>query len=215
MISTQVPIRQGNPVLVLADMNGTLVHRSKTRLNCRTEPACEANKTFYYARPGAKDLIQFLLHAARTTEEGRRRVVFAFYTSMREANARPIADYLTGGRRVDIYERKFNKPDPSGEHDYDTMRDLPSVWSSVKPGSARGFTEENTVVIDDTLRKMRELPHNVLVVPPFEEDAVKKGTDDIMDYVKVYLDMLLVEEVQDSLDVRETLKARPLRLGFL
>ena len=72
-----------------------------------------------------------------------------------------------------------------------------------------------TVVIDDTLRKMRELPHNVLVVPPFEEDAVKKGTDDIMDYVKVYLDMLLDEEVQDSLDVRETLKARPLRLGFL
>ena len=210
-----MPIRQGNPVLVLADMNGTLVHRSKTRLTCKAEPACEANKTFYYARPGAKDLIQFLLHAARTTEEGRRRVVFAFYTSMREANARPIADYLTGGRRVDIYERKFNKADPSGEHDYDTMRDLPSVWSSVKPSSARGFTAENTVVIDDTLRKMRELPHNVLVVPPFEEDAVKKGTDDIMDYVKVYLDMLLDEEVQDSLDVRETLKARPLRLGFL
>ena len=144
--------------------------------------------------------------------------MFAFYTSMREANARPIADYLTGGRRVDIYERKFNKPDPSGEHDYDTMRDLPSVWNSVKPSSARGFTEENTVVIDDTLRKMRELPHNVLVVPPFEEDAVKKGTDDIMDYVKVYWDMLLDEEVQDtSLDVRETTStsARPLRLGFL
>ena len=53
-----------------------------------------------------KILIQFLLHAARTTEEGRRRVVFAFYTSMREANARPIADYLTGGRRVDIYARE-------------------------------------------------------------------------------------------------------------
>ena len=61
-------------------------------------------------------------------------------------------------------------------------------------------------MIDDTLRKMRELPHNVLVVPPFEEDAVKKGTDDIMDYVKVYLDMLLDEEVRTSLDVRETPK---------
>ena len=66
----------------------------------------------------------FLLHAARTTEEGRRRVVFAFYTSMREENARPIADYLTGGRRVDIYERKFNKPDRSGSESWDTMRDL-------------------------------------------------------------------------------------------
>ena len=89
------------------------------------------------------------------------------------------------------------------------------MFSAVKPLALLGFTEQNTVVIDDTLRKMRELPHNVLVVPPFEEDAVKKGTDDIMDYVKVYLDMLLDEEVQESPDVRETLKARPLRLGFL
>lgn len=207
-----VPIRQGNPVLVLADMNGTLLHRSKTKLSCRAQPVCEANKTFYYARPGAKDLLAFLLHAARTTEEGRRRVVFAFYTSMREENARPIADYLTGGRRVDIYERKFNKPDPSGSESWDTMRDLPMVWGAVKPSSARGFTAENTVVIDDTLRKMRELPHNVMVVPPFEEPAVRKDDDEALDYVKAYLDMLLDEE-DDT--VPATLKARPFRAGFL
>ena len=113
---------------------------------------------------------------------------------------------------MDIYERKFNKPDPSGSESWDTMRDLPMVWGAVKPSSARGFTAENTVVIDDTLRKMRELPHNVMVVPPFEEPAVRKDDDEALDYVKAYLDMLLDEE-DDT--VPATLKARPFRAGFL
>ena len=110
-----------------------------------------------------------------------------------------------------MYERKFNKDDPSGANDYDTMRDLPKVWASTRPAAARGFTERNTVTLDDSERKMREFPDNVLVLPEYDEASVLKGEDEALDYAKAYLDMLLDEEG----DVRETLGERPFRVGFL
>ena len=111
-------------------------------------------------------------------------------TSMREANAQPIARYLTRGKRADMYERKFNKDDASGENSWDTMRDLPKVWGTPAK-AAHGFDETNTLVIDDTHRKMREYPSNVLVVPTYDEATVRKGGDDALEYLAAYIDALL------------------------
>ena len=197
----------GNPLLVLCDMNGTLIHRSKTPLPVSAKPAVVANGMYYYARDHAEDLVQFLLDARKSEDPERRRVVFAFYTSMQESNAMPIVKYLARGQRVDVYERKFNKDDPEGENAWDTMRDLPKVWGW--PGKcARGFDETNTVVIDDTHRKMREHPSNVLVVPTYDEKSVRKGGDDALEYLQAYVDALL----DHADDVRVAVDDRPFQV---
>ena len=202
----------GDPLLVLCDMNGTLVHRSKDRLAAAGRPALVANGTHYYARDGAAALVHFLLgqkgDARGINPGGRRRVVLAFYTSMREQNAKPIAKFLAGGKSVDVYERAFNKPDPSGDNAWDTMRDLPKVWAATAPAAARGFDATNTIVVDDTARKMRDFPRNVLVVPTYDEAAIARGDDDALDYLRAYVDALLDE----SGDVRKFLHDRPFAL---
>ena len=47
--------------------------------------------------------------------------------------------------------------------------------------AAFGFGPENTVMIDDTARKMREFPDNVVVVPSFDERDVG-GPDDVLEF---------------------------------
>ena len=200
---TTKPQLAGNPLLVLCDMNGTLVHRSKAPLPVSAKAAVVENGTHYYARDHAEDLVQFLCDAATPSDPARRRVVFAFYTSMREANAQPIARYLTKGKRADMYERKFNKDDASGENSWDTMRDLPKVWGTPAK-AAHGFDETNTLVIDDTHRKMREYPSNVLVVPTYDEATVRKGGDDALEYLAAYIDALLdhPDDIRTAVDDR-------------
>ncbi|KAH8053153.1 hypothetical protein JL722_9820 [Aureococcus anophagefferens] len=145
----------------------------------RRRAAVVENGTHYYARDHAEDLVQFLCDAATPSDPARRRVVFAFYTSMREANAQPIARYLTKGKRADMYERKFNKDDASGENSWDTMRDLPKVWGTPAK-AAHGFDETNTLA------------------------TVRKGGDDALEYLAAYIDGLLdhPDDIRTAVDDR-------------
>lgn len=105
-----IPADNGNnQVLILLDMNGTLLFRAKKPLRVSTKfregwgleqqgeeevykPAFvhgEPDPLQYYMRPGAVELVRAM---------GRHpRVQLAFYTSMRGANALPAARFLMHG----------------------------------------------------------------------------------------------------------------------
>lgn len=71
-----------------------------------------------------------------------------------------------------MYDRPFNAPDPEGANHWDTMRNLPLIWST--PGrTGTGFGPHNTVMIEDTPRKMRYQEAGVVVVPEFAEESVR------------------------------------------
>lgn len=89
-----------NRVLVLLDMNGTLLYRSKTRLAKVSGDGDDGSggaafvhgdpdPLHYYIRPGAAELVAALA--------SHPRVRLAFYTSMRGVNALPAARYLMYG----------------------------------------------------------------------------------------------------------------------
>jgi hypothetical protein len=63
-----------------------------------------------------------------------REITLAFYTSMQGRNAEPAIDKLAGAgwreRGVRLYDRSFQKDDPTGAEKWDTMRDLDKVWST-------------------------------------------------------------------------------------
>lgn len=71
----------------------------------------------------------------------------------------------------EVYDRPFNAHDPEGANPWDTTRNLPLVWST--PGRAgEGFGPGNTVMVDDTPRKMRFMSAGLVVVPEYTEASV-------------------------------------------
>ena len=130
-------------LLVLLDMNGTLLYRAKSRLPKLTPDLAPSGarksplpgvKYFYYVRPQAQWFVQALM--------AMPRVRLAFCTSMQGANARPAVDYLAGEgwnqRGVLLLDRRFQKPDDQGKNEWDTMRDMAKVWAhlAVEHGAA-------------------------------------------------------------------------------
>eukprot|EP00039_Didymoeca_costata_P001750 m.54800 g.54800 ORF g.54800 m.54800 type:complete len:417 (+) comp10951_c0_seq3:180-1430(+) len=158
-------------LLVLLDMNGTLLSREKKVVPGR-EPDFRHKGTKYYLRPGAKHLVQQLvaLPAIRV----------AFNTSMTGGNAKPAIVAIAGQswhQKVALYDREYQKHDSTGEKKWDTIRDLDAIWKA-EASNGQQFDRSNTVMVDDTFRKMREHADNVLIVPTyspnddFEDDVV-------------------------------------------
>ncbi|CAN0374913.1 unnamed protein product [Ectocarpus sp. 12 AP-2014] len=167
-------------VLILLDMNGTLLHRAKKPLRVSNDgggggggdstwgaPAFVHGENVplnYYMRPGAVELVAAL--------EAHPRARLAFYTSMRGVNALPAARFLmpddSSSTAPEVYDRPFNARDPHGANAWDTTRDLPLIWST--PGrTGAGFGPGNSIMVDDTPRKMRFMDAGLVVVPEFTE----------------------------------------------
>ncbi|CAM9832519.1 unnamed protein product, partial [Laminaria digitata] len=123
----------------------------------------------YYMRPGARELVAEMVR--------HPRVRLAFYTSMRGVNALPAANFLMPeyfksiGTAPEVYDRPFNARDTGGVNHWDTTRDLPLIWST--PGRVgAGFGPGNTVMVDDTPKKMRFMDAGLVVVPEYTQACV-------------------------------------------
>jgi hypothetical protein len=200
--------------LVLLDMNGTLLYREKHQLrpNSGRRPdiaPTECNpgvKHYYYIRPGAQDLVKMLIGCPNAT--------VGFYTSMQGTNASPGVEFIAGKgwdrlkakgkrkgkeRKIYLFDRQYNKKDPSGSNSWDTMRDLPRVWQELeKWGVSDSFGPHNTIMLDDTWRKMRALPNNVMVVPEYEASTIMgdEDTSSVLSAAQSYLLQLLDTNVR-------------------
>ncbi|CAM9687065.1 unnamed protein product [Chrysoparadoxa australica] len=194
--------RQERPLLVLLDMNGTILRRAKSDLIGGRKPDLLHNSIRYYMRPHAITLVDLL--------RSHPRARLGFYTSMRRENALPAVTWLLGKSAKDstgeasriLYHRGFNKRDPLGSNHWDTMRDIPKVWRTPKMIGS-GFNASNTIMVDDTPRKMREMPGNVIVLPEFTEVAVVNGNDNVIPQVCSYLQTLLEDSSWTDVRRRE------------
>lgn len=194
----------GGKLLILLDMNGTLLHRSKTVLGGAARKADLSlgrgkggKGIHYYFRPGARELV-------RTVCALGDHVSVGFYTSMQVSNAAPAVAALTGERENAslVYPREFNVKDPRGENPWDTHRDLQRVWAC-EGKVGHGFGATNTIMVDDTPRKMRHMPRNALLVPEFGEEAVERGGDAVLPDVLEYLVSLAAARPADVRDYME------------
>jgi len=75
------PVKNDSPILILLDMNGTLLLRLKGKLAGSGASDFTHAGLHYYLRSGVTELVSMLIRHPRA------RV--AFYTSMRESNAKP------------------------------------------------------------------------------------------------------------------------------
>lgn len=109
----------------------------------------------------------------------------------------------------------FNVPDKNrGVKPWDSMRKLELVWEHEYERLGQRFDGTNTLMIDDSLRKMRYYPLNVLQVSEYDEDAVQADDDDELVHLMKYMKFLL-EDLEstsggkDQRDVRHFVEATP------
>ena len=203
------PSLSSTKILLLLDMNGTLIYRSKTALDSTYTHF--SNGAYYFHRPHVDKFLKFLL-------SHQHWIDIAFYTSMTTKNAVLGAqNLLKDMNQIYIYDQPMNKKDPEGPNVWSMMRDLPLIWNTPNsPGY--GHNECSTIMIDDSWAKMREYPENVIVLPEFSESDVLHGKDDVLKKLHFALDEILHQAAilrhRADFDIRELLREHKLELIF-
>ena len=185
---------QKENILLLVDLNGTMGYRTETRVEGFRAP--RLNNKYFYVRP---DAINFLKSMSKHFK-------LCIVTSVMQHNAEKLLNLVDRNWKnyiTFLYSREYNKIDSEGEKEFDTIRDFDKIFFHSK----HGF--ENTILIDNEKRKLRESPDNGLIVPEFGENQVRSGEKNTLDSLSEYLVQLEKEYSRKNFDVREYMKQNP------
>lgn len=138
--------------LILLDVDDVLLVRTKEKFDY---PHFKQGKLFCYVRPGAKEFIE-----ACSLEYD-----VGIYTSMLNSNVRSVLNQAFGEHFVQyhidfICGREYTRLDPDYRHDpkiksYDTVKFIDNILGSPIFNEKRKYNVENTILIDDSYRKVR------------------------------------------------------------
>lgn len=134
-------------ILVLFDLNGTLIDRSKERN--------KYGKQIYKIRPGWKTLVNYLSKS--------QLFCVGLWTSAMRHNMIHIVNKLLGNRRIACFLHRGNVclKDEMGKEEWSTVKDLRFIWKK----SGDYWNERNTIIVDDTPSKVRLQPENAIRIP--------------------------------------------------
>ncbi|WYZ38962.1 hypothetical protein EsH8_III_000876 [Colletotrichum jinshuiense] len=195
------------PILVVMDLNGTLLHRPNRR-----------NATSFVERPHAKRFLQYCLDTFHVV----------IWSSARPSNVQSMCDQLLLGppargghadrasyrRRVlAVWGRdRFGLSQADYKLRVQVYKRLDMVWSepgvqAAHPDAAFGgrWDQSNTVLVDDSLEKARSEPYNLLRIPEFFGDANEPGH--VVPQVHDYLNALCYQS-----DISAYMRTSPFQL---
>ena len=142
--------------LVLLDLNGTLIYRTLQPVPNTRCAFKGRNGKFVYPRHGANELVEGL---------SARGYTVCVLSSMAEHNVNEAIDRtMSTSARAALTARLcgsvYNRRDPHGVADHDTIRDMDAVWARFPNFSAR-----NTILVDNEARKFEAAPRCGIVIP--------------------------------------------------
>lgn len=167
-------------LLVVLDLNGTLMDSSYHALRGPRRPDCRARYKHVYFRPGMREFLDFLV------AEPRIRV--AIWTSCSADNARAVSDRVFR----DVPEFCYSREECDELPGFRTIKDLQRVWDRFPE-----WNEGNTVMVDDSEDKLRRQPGNLLLVPEYKVRD-DDDDDDALEGVKEKLRLLLLDSVIEA-----------------
>ncbi|KAK4241115.1 HAD-like domain-containing protein [Achaetomium macrosporum] len=185
------------PLLVVIDLNGTLLHRPQKRA-----------ATKFVERPLARAFLQRCID--------KHRVVI--WSSARPENVRHMCERLLtpeyASRVVAVWGRDRFGLSPS---DYNRRtqcyKRLTRLWEDPVVRASHplaeqggGWNQGNTVLIDDSAEKARSEPHNAVTLPEFVGDMNEKPQ--VLTLVEEYLDTLAWQT-----DISTYIRSRPFTVG--
>lgn len=186
------------PLLVVIDLNGTLLHRPN-----------RASPSKFVARPHAAAFLSYCI----------RTFWVVIWSSARPANVRSMCARLIpepelSGRVVAVWGRdRFGLSADDFNRRVQCYKRLTRVWEDdvvarSHPAYAQGgrWTQGNTVLVDDSIEKARSEPHNLLQIPEFAGDVNEKP--EILPQVHDYLNELCFQS-----DVSTYIRKYPYKPG--
>jgi hypothetical protein len=181
---------------LLLDLNGTLIYRSDSELK-QVPGGVHVRGRWLYARPGAVALLEKL--ASRFT--------LLVCTSMVLHNALSCLEVISPDWQRwirKVLDRPYNRPDPNGGHEWDTVRDVKRILADSELTFLR---LENFIFVDNESRKCVDAPTNCLIVPELGVAELVQRNDSSTQQISQYLCSLA--DAKPS-DVRVYLQAHQL-----
>jgi hypothetical protein len=189
------------PILVVIDLNGTLLHRPNKR-----------NPSKFVERPLARSFLKACID--------KHHVIL--WSSARPENvARMCAQLLPAeylDRLIAVWGRdRFGLTADDYALRTQCYKRLTRLWSDpvvaashpqqqAQEGGAPCWNQGNTVLIDDSAEKARSEPHNAITLPEFAGDVSEKPQ--VLAMVEEYLDKL-----SRQMDISTYIRAQPFKIG--
>ncbi|TFB05441.1 hypothetical protein CCMA1212_002460 [Trichoderma ghanense] len=178
-LSQPLTLRQPRRILVIMDLNGTLLYRPNKR-----------NPFNFIQRPHARQFLDYCVDTFHV----------AIWSSARPENVdKMVSQLLSPEQRakcVVIWGRdRFGLSPADYSSRVQCYKRLSSIWNdphvtASHPDAARGqrWDQTNTVLVDDSAEKGRSEPYNILQLPEFE--GLANEPPDVLPQVHDYLNTL-------------------------
>ncbi|KAL6881566.1 HAD-like domain-containing protein [Trichoderma novae-zelandiae] len=178
-LSQPVSLREPRRILVIMDLNGTLLYRPNKR-----------NPFNFIQRPHARQFLDYCVDTFHV----------AIWSSARPENVdKMVSQLLSPEQRakcVVIWGRdKFGLSPADYSSRVQCYKRLSSIWNDPQvaashPAAAQGqrWDQTNTVLVDDSAEKGRSEPYNILQLPEFE--GLANEPPDVLPQVHDYLNTL-------------------------
>lgn len=188
------PSPQPRPLLVIIDLNGTLIHR----------PSRRSNPTNFHPRPHASPFLHYVISTFSTM----------IWSSAKPDNVRSVTNrLLTPSDRAGLIALWGREAFGFTDKDYNgrtqCYKRLERAWAdpAVRGSHPMGgeWDQTNTVLIDDSAEKARSEPYNLVEIPEFsggDEEAAE-----ILPQVHTYLNTLSLQG-----DVSRYIRENPFRV---
>lgn len=191
---------QPGPLLVVIDLNGTLLYRPSRK-----------NLTSFQSRLHAKEFVTYCVQTFWVV----------FWSSAKPENVKGMVDQLLtkslrkqvvgvwGRDKFGLTEQDYNKRTQCYKRLTTLWNDpvIKSAYPSRRPGFEGGCWDQgNTVLIDDSIEKARSEPHNAITLPEYVGGTDDAG--DVLPSVHDYLNELCFQE-----DVSAFMRAHPFKMA--
>ncbi|KAK4179072.1 HAD-like domain-containing protein [Triangularia setosa] len=189
------PSPHPHPLLLVIDLNGTLLHRPSSRRSHN-----------YIRRPHTEKFLAYCIDTFSVV----------IWSSARPDNVAKMCDTLLTsdqkGRVLAIWGRdKFNLTDKDYSRRVQVYKRLGTVWNDANINPNGLWDQGNTVLIDDSAEKARSEPHNAVTIPEFLGDltpAEEGGREwEVLPAVHEYLNKLAATQ-----DVSRFIRQSPFKM---
>lgn len=166
------------PLLVILDLNGTLLFRKNRSKNSSFIP-----------RPHVSEFLQYLFanHIVMVWSSSKPENVKKMCSTLFTADQQSKVTAVWGRDKLRIPPAAYNMK-------VQVYKQLPWVWSNLEiqasnPVSGDNWSQANTVLIDDSIEKSASEPFNLIELEEFEAKP-EQMTTDVLGQVALYLDDL-------------------------
>eukprot|EP00826_Nyctotherus_ovalis_P050879 TRINITY_DN6299_c0_g1_i1.p1 TRINITY_DN6299_c0_g1~~TRINITY_DN6299_c0_g1_i1.p1 ORF type:complete len:277 (+),score=70.21 TRINITY_DN6299_c0_g1_i1:778-1608(+) len=197
-------MNHGSKYFIFLNLNGTLLYKSTKKLKTTREPDKSfSSRLQIYFRPDLHYLLSPILDDPL--------IKVGIYSSMKSTTINGILGALLESigasnkrQQILVFDRKYCPPDIFSGDVKDTVKDLALVWND-SWAKKLGIAQNNTVLIEDDVKKASKCVENLLRMVPYQKEDVVNPYIERDSLLQYYWDYVKKMARDSPTDVREYL----------